>query len=142
LAQESFLQLHRTAWGTLPPGEARFWLYRVARNFALNEVRKGQTRYRLLDRVVEAMRPRTRTPEEEYETKEKQQLILEILMKLPEDQRAALLLREQEQLSYREIGQVLDISESKVKVDIFRARTALRERWLKRVQAPGADWLA
>ena len=28
LAQESFLQLHRTAWGTLPPGEARFWLYR------------------------------------------------------------------------------------------------------------------
>jgi RNA polymerase sigma-70 factor (ECF subfamily) len=142
LAQESFLQLHRTAWGTLPPGEARFWLYRVARNFALNEVRKGQTRYRLLDRVVEVMRPRTRTPEEEYETKEKQQLILEILMKLPEDQRAALLLREQEQLSYREIGQVLDISESKVKVDIFRARTALRERWLKRVQAPGADWLA
>jgi RNA polymerase sigma-70 factor (ECF subfamily) len=142
LAQESFLQLHRTAWGTLPPGEARFWLYRVARNFALNEVRKGQTRYRLLDRVVEAMRPRTRNPEEEYETKEKQQLILEILMKLPEDQRAALLLREQEQLSYREIGQVLDISESKVKVDIFRARTALRERWLKRVQAPGADWLA
>ncbi len=142
LAQESFLQLHRTAWGTLPPAEARFWLYRVARNFALNEVRKGQTRYRLLDRVVEVMRPRTRTPEEEYETKEKQQLILEILMKLPEDQRAALLLREQEQLSYREIGQVLDISESKVKVDIFRARTALRERWLKRVQAPGADWLA
>jgi len=142
LAQESFLQLHRRAWGTLPPGEARFWLYRVARNFALNEVRRGQTRYRLLDRVVEVMRPRTRTPEEEYETKEKQQLILEILMKLPEDQRAALLLREQEQLSYREIGQVLDISESKVKVDIFRARTALRERWLKRVQAPGADWLA
>ena len=142
LAQESFLQLHRTAWGTLPPGEARFWLYRVARNFALNEVRRGQTRYRLLDRVVEAMRPRTRNPEEEYETKEKQQLILEILMKLPEDQRAALLLREQEQLSYREIGQVLDISESKVKVDIFRARTALRERWLKRVQTPGADWLA
>src|SRR6266550_2447125 len=142
LAQESFLQLHRTIWGTLPAPEARFWLYRVARNLALNEVRKGQTRHRLLDRVIEVMRPRTRTPEEEYETQERQQLILEMLISLPEDQRAALLLREQEQLSYREIGKVLNISESKVKVDIFRARTSLRKHWLKRVQSAGAEWLS
>jgi RNA polymerase sigma factor (sigma-70 family) len=139
LAQESFLQLHRTAWGVVPPQEARFWLYRVARNFALNEFRKGQTRYRLLDRVVEVMRPRTRTPEEQFELQERQQLVLEMLQTLPEDQRAALLLREQEQLSYREIGQVLNISESKVKVDIFRARNALRDRWTKRVKAYGAS---
>jgi RNA polymerase sigma factor (sigma-70 family) len=138
LAQESFLQLHRTAWKSLPAGEARFWLYRVARNFAINEFRRGQTRYRLFDQVVDVMRPRTRNPEEEYETRERKQLVLEMLQGLPEDQRAALLLREQEQLSYREIGQVLNVSESKVKVDIFRARTALRERWSKRLRASGA----
>jgi RNA polymerase sigma-70 factor (ECF subfamily) len=138
LAQESFLQLHRTAWGTLPPGEARFWLYRVARNLAINEFRKSHTRYRLFDRVVEAMRPATRNPEQEFETRERKELVLEMLQTLPEDQRAALLLREQEQLSYREIGEVLKISESKVKVDIFRARAALRERWSKRVKAVGA----
>src|SRR6185295_6152677 len=131
LAQESFLQLHRTAWGTLPINEARFWLYRVARNFALNEFRKSNTRYRLFDRVVEVMTPRTRNPEQEYETRERQELVLQMLHKLPEDQRIALLLREQEQLSYREIGQVLNVSESKVKVDIFRARASLRERWNK-----------
>ena len=135
LAQESFLQLHRTAWGTLPPGEARFWLYRVARNMAINEFRKTNTRYRLFDRVVETMRPRTRNPEQEYETQERKTLV----QMLPEDQRAALLLREQEQLSYREIGEVLNISESKVKVDIFRARAALRERWSKRVKVAGAS---
>lgn len=135
LAQESFLQLHRTAWGVVPPQEARFWLYRVARNFALNEFRKGQTRYRLFDRVVEVMRPRTRTPEEQYEQQEREQLLLEMLKILPEAQRAALLLREQEQLSYREIGEVLNVSESKVKVDIFRARSALRENWSKRARA-------
>src|SRR5689334_17447646 len=129
LAQESFLQLHRTAWGSLPPGEARFWLYRVARNMAINEFRKTSTRHRLLDRGVEAMRPATRNPEQEYETRERKELVLEMLQTLPEDQRAELLLREQEQLSYREIGQVLNISESKVKVDIFRARASLRERW-------------
>lgn len=137
LAQESFLQLHRTVWGTLPVNEARFWLYRVARNYALNEFRKSHTRQRLFDRVVDAMRPRSRNPEEEYEMSERQQLILEMLQFLPEDQRSALLLREQEQLSYREIGTVLNVSESKVKTDIFRARTALRERWGKRVRALG-----
>lgn len=139
LAQESFLQLHRTAWGTLPVGEARFWLYRVARNLAINEFRKSHTRYRLFDRVVEAMRPATRNPEQEYETRERKELVLEMLQTLPEDQRAALLLREQEQLSYREIGEVLNISESKVKVDIFRARAALRERWSKKAKAVGAS---
>jgi RNA polymerase sigma-70 factor (ECF subfamily) len=138
LAQESFLQLHRTAWETLPPGEARFWLYRVARNFAINEFRKSHTRYRLFDRVVEVMRPRTRTPEEEYETRERKELVLTMLRTLPEDQQVALLLREQEQLSYKDISQVLNVSESKVKVDIFRARAALRERWTKRAKSLGA----
>jgi RNA polymerase sigma factor (sigma-70 family) len=138
LAQESFMQLHRTAWNTLPSGEARYWLYRVARNFAINEFRKGQTRYRLFDRVVESMRPRPRDPEEEYEKRERERMLIEMLEILPEDQRAALLLREQEQLSYREIGHVLNISESKVKVDIFRARTALRNHWTKRMRAYGA----
>jgi len=58
--------------------------------------------------------------------------VLEMLQTLPEDQRTALLLREHEQLSYREIGQVLNVSESKVKVDIFRARASLRERWTRK----------
>jgi len=135
LAQESFLQLHRTAWGTLPVGEARFWLYRVARNLAINEFRKSNTRFRLFDRVVEVMRPTSRNPEQEYETQERKELVLQMLRSLPEDQRIALLLREQEQLSYREIGKVLNISESKVKVDIFRARTALRDRWTQRAKS-------
>jgi RNA polymerase sigma-70 factor (ECF subfamily) len=58
-----------------------------------------------------------------------------MLKNLPEQQRAALLLREQEELSYTEIARVLGVSESKVKVDVFRARTALRERWGRREQA-------
>ena len=88
-----------------------------------------------LDRVVEVMRPTSRNPEQEYETQERKELVLQMLRSLPEDQRIALLLREQEQLSYREIGKVLNISESKVKVDIFRARTALRDRWTQRAKS-------
>jgi RNA polymerase sigma-70 factor (ECF subfamily) len=53
---------------------------------------------------------------------------------LPEHQRAALLLREGEELSYGEIARVLCISEAKVKVDIYRARQALRRSWSETIE--------
>lgn len=137
IAQESFLQLHRTGFRSLPAGEARFWLYRVSRNFALNELNKGNTRQRLVGRVVDVFRAHHHvpTPEEEFELAERKDLLVDMLGMLPEQQRAALLLREQEEMSYKEIASVLNVSESKVKVDIFRARTLLRERWGKRQNA-------
>lgn len=136
IAQESFLQLHRTGGvRSLPEGEARFWLYRVARNFTLNELNRGNTRQRLVGRVVDVFRAHVPTPEEEFEMAERKGLVMDMLKALPEEQRAALLLREQEELSYKEIANVLGVSESKVKVDVFRARTLLRERWSKRQNA-------
>jgi RNA polymerase sigma-70 factor (ECF subfamily) len=126
IAQESFLRLHRTPG--VPTDEARFWLYRVARNLALNELSKRETRTRLIDKVADVFRRREPNPEEELQQTERRRILLELLKSLPEDQRAALLLREQEEMSYGEIARVLNVSESKVKVDIFRARNNLRAR--------------
>lgn len=138
LAQESFVRLHTNEWGNLSSEQAKFWLYRVARNLAINEFRRGAMQVRLFDRVVEVMRPKARNPEQQYETQERQEWVLGMLKILPEDHRAALLLREQAQLSYREIAKVLEVPESKVKRDIFRARAKLRERWTDRTRAAGA----
>ena len=129
LAQESFMRLHHKGLDSLPAGEARFWLFRVARNLALNELSRGQTRRRLSGQVAAALGPAAPDPEREYEAAERRGLILDLLRLLPEQQRAALLLREQEEMSYREIAGVLGVSEAKVKVDIFRARSTLRDRW-------------
>lgn len=129
IAQESFLRLHR-ADGVLAD-DARFWLYRVARNLALNELSKRQTRTRLLDKVADVFGRREPNPEEVLEQTERRRMLFELLKGLTEDQRAALLLREQEEMSYGEIARVLNVSESKVKVDIFRARNSLRARWAK-----------
>jgi RNA polymerase sigma-70 factor (ECF subfamily) len=129
IAQESFLRLYRAGRDGPPQREARFWLFRVARNLALNELNRGQTHRRLFDRVVEMFTSQKKDPEREYEAVERRGMVLEMLKLLPEQQRAALLLREQEEMSYREIADVLCVSEAKVKVDIFRARERLRERW-------------
>ncbi len=127
IAQESFLRLHRA--DGVPSRDARFWLYRVARNLALNELNKRQTRTRLLGKVADVFRRKEPDPEELLEQTERRRILFELLNGLPEDQRAALLLREQEEMSYGEIARVLNVSESKVKVNIFRARNNLRARW-------------
>ncbi len=132
------MRLYKLGAGALPVAEARFWLFRVARNLALNELSRRQTRHRLFDRVVETFKRRAAGPQEELELSEQRAFVLEMLKGLPEHQRAALTLREQEEMSYREIAAVLGVSESKVKVDLFRARTTLRARWGRREEALAA----
>ena len=93
IAQESFLRLFRKGLKNIPSSEARFWLYRVARNLALNELSKAQTRIRLFDKVAEALRHKPSDPEQEYERDERK--IWACLPKVADEhQRAALLLRE------------------------------------------------
>lgn len=138
IAQETFLQLHRTGFDNLPREEARFWLFRVGRNLCLNELNRRQTRHRLFDQVVNAFRAHAPGPEEAFEMTERKERVLEMLGHLPEHQRSALLLREQEEMSYREIAAVLGVSEAKIKVDVFRARTSLRARWGRKQGAVAA----
>jgi RNA polymerase sigma-70 factor (ECF subfamily) len=135
IAQESFMQLYRVGMEKVVREEVRFWLFRVARNFALNELNRRSTRRRLFDKVVDALRAETPGPAERLEAAERKELVLNMLRRLPEHQRAALLLREQEEMSYGEIARVLNVSEGKVKVDIFRARTTLRARWQRAQEA-------
>jgi len=129
IAQEAFLRLHRLGAGRPPAGEARYWLFGVARNLALNELGRRRTRERWRVRVAGLFGLRAPNPEECLATDERRRMIRAWLGALPEHQRAALLLREQAGMSYREIARVLDVSEAKVKVDIFRARSALRAKW-------------
>lgn len=130
LAQESFLRLCQVDFdGDISNSEIRFWLFRVARNLALNEVSKSNTRRRFWRQITDVFYRDRISPEEELLKKEDRRIVRKLLDALPEHQRSALLLREQEEMSYREIALVLDISQSKVKVDIFRARQALRALW-------------
>ena len=129
------MQLYRTGVERIVREEVRFWLFRVARNFALNELNRRGTRQRLFGKVVEALRTETPNPAERLEEDERRELIVGLLKHLPEHQRAALLLREQEEMSYGEIARVLNVSEGKVKIDIFRARTTLRARWQRAQEA-------
>lgn len=125
VAQEVFLRLHTSGPAAPDADGVRFWLFRVARNLALNELRRVSIRERLrafigLHTTFEDD-PHARLAEDE----QRRRIAMELAALKP-DHRAALLLREWEEMSYDEIAATLNVSAAKVKSDIFRARQSLR----------------
>jgi len=131
LVQEVFLRVHGARERYAP--EARFstWLYRIATNLALNELRRPRRRepHRSHDEeggptlVSEQARP-----EAVVDAKRLGERVERELASLPEKQRAALCLTAVEGLSYAEVAEALEVSEQAVKALVHRARSALAAR--------------
>lgn len=125
LAQEVFIRVFRAAGRFEAKTKASTWIFRIAYNLALTEIGRRRRYGNLCEAVSRESsggEPST-APEERFELEEE---IAAALARLPENQRAALLLRVNEDLSYREIGQILGVSVQSVESLLFRARTSLR----------------
>jgi RNA polymerase sigma-70 factor, ECF subfamily len=138
LAQDAFLQIYR-ARGRYE-AKARFttYLYRVVTNLCLNELRRfdyqGRTEPlegRPLENGEEGSReladPAIPEVEDLLAGLETGARIKKVLDKLPPNQKSALLLSRVEGLSYQEVAECLETTESAVKSLIFRATQTLRE---------------
>jgi len=129
--QETFVRAFRRVDEL--PGTTRLvpWVFGVARFVAL-EMRRARGRVRRVfdDGVAvdhRAMDTRARTPEDALLDREAVAVVETALGRLPEERRAALLLRCDHGLSYDEIAPLMGWSLPKVKIEIFRAREVLRE---------------
>jgi RNA polymerase sigma-70 factor (ECF subfamily) len=129
-AQETFVRAFRRVDDLPRTTRLVPWVFGVARFVAL-ETRKARGRVRrVIDEGVvpddRAMDPRARTPEDELLDREAVAVVERALWRLPEERRAALLLRCDHGLAYDEIAPLMGWSLSKTKVEIFRAREVLR----------------
>lgn len=127
VAQESFVRAYRHLRG-FRPGSARFstWLFRIARNAALDHVRRRARRPEV--RLEEAgVAPSTEaTAATEVQAREAGEQIARAVARLPEDQRTALVLAEYQGLSYAEIAEVMACSTKAVESRLYRAKQTLR----------------
>jgi len=71
------------------------------------------------------------SPYEQTETQDVLQMIDQLLQRLPTAQQQVLQLRDMEGYAYQEISDLLDMPLAQVKVNLFRARKALREQLTK-----------
>lgn len=123
--QEVFVNAYRAMLADNRAINLKPWLYRIARNRSLNHLRRPKAEAReSMDMVpmVEA----ASTAEKVHNREEFRQL-LEDVTKLPETQRAALLLREIDAMSYEEIAEAMETTVPAVKSLLVRARIALAE---------------
>jgi RNA polymerase sigma-70 factor (ECF subfamily) len=134
LCHEAFIKLMERS-DVLPNLEqAKYWLIRVVKNLSLNyEKRRAREKAALskLGRITTAASESTERAAIRAETRSDVQAALDAL---PYNLRAPLVFREYGDLSYREIGSILGITENNVKVRIFRARERL-ERVLSKGDA-------
>jgi RNA polymerase sigma-70 factor (ECF subfamily) len=136
LAQEVFLRVYKAAGHYRPKARFTTWLYRIATNLCLNELRRGEYRQQIESlnqnagggEPAEAAHRPGPTPETQYQEREQADLVQRGLSQLPHRQRAALLLRIKGEFSYREIAEQLGCTENHVKVLIYRGRQGLKEK--------------
>ncbi len=136
LAQETFLRVYKAAQRYRPKARFSTWLYKIATNVCLNEMRKPAYRRRLealdeaLDNEVHASATmdsfRPIHPDDQLLWQEQQQLVHRAIDRLPKKQRAALLLRVAGEFSYAEIAKQIHRPESHVKTLIHRGRMRLK----------------
>ena len=139
LAQEVFLRVYRAREDYEPSAKFTTWLFRIATNLALNSVRDN--RYQKLQTSLDApivadaeggdermMEVADEHPDIEQHLVEeaRKKMIRHAIEKLPEKQRAAVLLHKYQELDYGEISKILQCSESALKSLLFRAYETLR----------------
>jgi RNA polymerase sigma-70 factor (ECF subfamily) len=131
LVQEAFLRVYRARDRYVPDARFSTWLYRIATNLALNELRRPHRRdpHDSLDAEQAPVLPDPTPATDDVVHARLRARRLEVaLEELPERQRAALWLTAVEGLSYAQVADSLEVSESAVKALVHRARTRLASR--------------
>src|ERR1700730_10468022 len=138
LAQEVFLRVYRSRANYEPSAKFSTWLYRIATNLSVNHAR--DTRHERPENTMNLDEPdsETGTPpdladkrltvEEGILRRERLRAIRQKVEALPERQKLAVLMHKYQDMDYRQIAEVLKLSESATKSLLFRAYETLREQ--------------
>jgi RNA polymerase sigma-70 factor (ECF subfamily) len=139
LAQEVFLRVYRARKDYVPSAKFTTWLFRIATNLALNSVRDN--RHQRMEISLDApvtidaedgdekpldVAEKHPNIEQHLVEEERKKMIRHSIDKLPEKQRAAVLLHKYQELDYGDIAKILECSESALKSLLFRAYETLR----------------
>ena len=139
ISQQVFIRVWKSAARYEPTAKFTTWLFKITRNLVFNELRRRKRHpTRSLDatmdeddRPLQIPDPGTKSADTALLDDEMQAAIQKAIEELPEIQRMAIVLRRYDDIPYEDIGEILGLSVPAVKSVLFRARTELREK-LKR----------
>jgi RNA polymerase sigma-70 factor (ECF subfamily) len=137
LTQETFVRVFRSI-ADYTPGTFEGWLHRITTNLFLDLVRRRQRERTdaLSSTAADRLRSTLANPEHEYEQRHLTPDVQQALDALPADFRAAVVLRDLEDLSYEEIATTLGIKVGTVRTRLHRGRVLLRAALAHRAPRP------
>lgn len=147
LAQETFLKLHSRFWDYLPSGRFKGWLFRIAHNLLVDDVRRKShdallhaSKHQAKDdddhmqRIADDLLP----PDVVVERQEVAKLIERLLDEIPADQRETFTLHHFQDLSLPDIADAMDVPLATCKSRLRLAREKLSEKLVLRGFTPAA----
>lgn len=136
LTQETLLRVYDQAWDYLPSGRFRGWMYRIARNLLIDNIRR-----RSHDALIRAVRgsddghsvlaglaEKIVAPDAIADQRELATLVEQLLQELPEEQRLTFTLHHFGELNLSEVAQILHANAATTKSRLRLAREKLREK--------------
>jgi RNA polymerase sigma-70 factor, ECF subfamily len=141
VAQDVFIEVFRSVENFRADSKISTWLYRIAVNRSLNFIRNNKKHkwFQSFSEVVESKKELLNQlnhqsaddPESELENSQRALLLHQAIDSLPENQRIAFTLNKYEDLAYKEISEVMNLSVSSVESLIHRAKKNLQKKLYK-----------
>ena len=107
------------------------WCMRITKNLSLDRIRSMSRKQTQPIEEIYHIRQESLSPHESTEIQESMKQIDQFIAGLPEKQRQVIHLRDVEGYTYNEICEILELDMNQVKVNLFRARNAVREKLTK-----------
>jgi RNA polymerase sigma-70 factor (ECF subfamily) len=127
ITQKTFIRVYSNLDQLDDPRKFSSWIYRIAKNLCLDELKRaGRKRSTSLD-LVKHDRVHHETPSKKIEAKDLGEWIQKAMLALPEEQRVVIIMKEYEELTFKEIAEILDEPENTVKSRLYYGFKKLRE---------------
>ncbi len=138
IAQDVFVEVYRSIQKFKGDSSLSTWLYRIAVNKSLNQIKKNKSKSWLV--FIDTLFPQseqdavtkgsfTPGPDRILERKESAGIVEDILNKLPENQRIAFTLHKYEDLPHKQIAEIMSVSVPSVESLIFRAKENIKKKY-------------
>ena len=124
--QETFLRAYRSFTRLRPDTNHRAWLYKIATNTARTHLKqRGRIAARTLDLDPDLQSDKS-SPVDQVDQRQLIKAVARAVEALPDQQRAALIMRKYQELSYAEIAAALDCTEDSARANVYQALKKLR----------------
>jgi len=130
MTQKTFIRVYKKASTLDDYRKFKAWIYRIANNLCLDETKRAGRRR---SSPVETLRnhPAAKldgdNPERPLHQKELEAILQKALQQLPPEQRMVIIMKEYQDLTFREIAEILEIPESTVKSRLYYGLQKLRD---------------